>query len=122
MKRLSICLLSLLFLTIGTFHFRRPEPFVEIVPRYFLHPLFLVYLSGFFEILGGIGLLIPRVRRWAGYGLMLLLLCVLPANIYMFTDHPVILATEVPKWVLAVRLPLQFVLMYWIYWATRPKK
>src|SRR5947208_1213386 len=67
----------------GILHFVRPAPFVAIVPDYLPYPLTLVYVSGFFEILGGIGLFIPRVSRWAAWGLIALFIAVFPANIYM---------------------------------------
>ena len=50
-----------------------------------IFPLHLeaVYLSGLFEILGGVGVLIARTRSIAGWGLLALLIAVYPANIYM---------------------------------------
>ena len=123
MKKISACFLGLFFMTAGTLHFVNPGPFVDIVPVYLPHPLGLVWVSGFFEILGGLGLFIPIVRRWAGYGLILLLLAVFPANIFMATDHPYILGKLIPSWILIVRLPAQFLLMAWVYWAaSKPKE
>lgn len=109
-------IIGLFFLLAGTMHFVNPQPFVEIVPRYLPGPLLLVYLSGFFEIAGGIGLFIPRLRRLAGWGLIALLVAVLPANIYMLTDHPFLAGQRVPDWVLWMRLPLQGVLIALIWW------
>lgn len=114
-------ILAAFFIAVGTLHFLNPGPFLEIVPSYLPFPLGLVYLSGFFEIAGGLGLLVPRLRWWAGMGLILLLAAVLPANIYMLTDHPFLLGQRVSDWVLWVRLPMQGVLMAMIWWvAVRP--
>ena len=54
----------------GVLHFVRPKPFVRIVPKYLPAPLALVYISGFFEIAGGVGLLVPATRVAAAWGLI----------------------------------------------------
>ncbi|MBW1904055.1 MAG: DoxX family protein [Deltaproteobacteria bacterium] len=106
-------------IAIGASHFARPNPFVRIVPKYLPAPLALVYISGFFEILGGIGLLIPETRAWAAWGLIALYVAVFPANIYMLT-HNISLDPEkpIPRWVLWARLPFQFLFIAWAYWFT----
>jgi len=110
--------IGLFFLLAGTMHFVNPQPFLEIVPRYLPAPLFLVYLSGFFEMAGGAGLFIRRLRRFAAWGLIALLVAVLPANIFMLTDHPYLNGQRVSEWVLWLRLPLQGVLMGLIWWTS----
>ena len=55
---------------------------VAMVPPFVPNPEFMVTFTGICEILGAIGLLVPRTRRLAAVGLILLLLSVLPANIY----------------------------------------
>lgn len=117
MKTAARIVIGVFFIMTGVMHFVRPAPFVEIVPRYLPEPVLLVYLSGFFEIAGGAGLFIPRVRRTAGIGLILLLAAVFPANIYMLTDHPFLSGKPVSAWVLWMRLPLQGVLMAAVWWA-----
>ena len=67
------------------------------------------------ELLGAVGVLVPGLRGYAGWGLLLLLLAVFPANVHMAL-HPAEFE-RIPAWVLYLRLPLQFVLMGWIYWA-----
>jgi uncharacterized membrane protein len=99
-------------------HFVRAPFFVSIVPPQLSHPLALVYISGLFEILGGIGLLIPQSRRFAGKGLILLLLAVFPANIYMFTKTLHAEGASLHTILLAVRLPLQFVLIALVNWVS----
>jgi uncharacterized membrane protein len=111
--------LALAMISIGTLHFARPKPFVHIVPKYLPAPLALVYISGFFEIAGGVGLLIPATRIAAVWGLVALYIAVFPANIYMLT-HNISLNPKkpIPRWALWVRLPFQFVFMAWAYWFT----
>ena len=101
----------------GVAHFRTPEPFVKIVPPYLPSPYVLVYVSGIFEVLGGLGLLVPATRLIAGWGLIALLLAVFPANIYMATAGVKIGGFPSQPWMAWARLPLQFVLIGLVYWA-----
>jgi uncharacterized membrane protein len=110
-------ILAAIMVAIGVLHFALPAPFVSIVPASFPAPSVLVMVSGFFEILGGVGLLVPRARRAASYGLVLLYLAVFPANINM-AMHPE-LGRGIPDWALYARLPLQFVLIAWALWVGR---
>jgi len=111
-------LLAVFVLFTGFLHFVRPAPFVAIVPDYLPAPLALVYISGLFEMLGGIGLLVPRTRRAAAWGLIALFFAVFPANINM-AIHNLPFGNEhypLGGW---LRLPLQFVLIAWAYWFTK---
>jgi uncharacterized membrane protein len=115
-------LLAVGMIGIGIGHFANPTPFVRIVPAALPAPLLLVYVSGFFEILGGAGLLIPRIRRQAAWGLVLLYVAVFPANINMAVNHiPLEEGHPIPTPALWIRLPLQFVLIAWAWWFTRPE-
>ena len=118
-KLAALWVLAIAMVAVGVLHFLRPTPFVRIVPSYLPAPLSLVYISGFFEILGGIGLLIPQTRAWAAWGLIALYVAVFPANIYMLT-HEVSLDPDkpIPRWALWLRLPFQFVFIGWAYWST----
>jgi uncharacterized membrane protein len=112
-------LLSLLMVTAGTLHFVNPATFMAIVPSYLPSPLALVYISGFFEILGGVGLQVARFRRWAAWGLVALFIAVFPANVNMALHQLPFGQTVYPmgNW---FRLPLQLVLIYWAYCYTKP--
>jgi uncharacterized membrane protein len=104
-------------MAIGVDHFVHTEFFLNIVPKPLPAPLALVLVSGFFEVLGGLGLLIPRVRRAAGIGLVLLFIAVFPANINMVV-HPE-LGGSLPLWALWARLPFQFVFIAVALWVSR---
>lgn len=119
-KHVVRALLVFLFVGSGVSHFVRPEPFMAIVPPYLPAPRALVYISGAFEILGGVGLLIPALRRWAGIGLVALLIAVFPANIYMAANDVPLGDVDVPWWGHAIRLPLQAVLIALVIWVSRP--
>lgn len=111
-------LLALLVIFAGTMHFLRSDIFVAIVPDYLPAHLALVYISGVCEILGGIGLLIPKVQRAAAWGLLALFIAVFPANVHMAIHQIPFNGVVYPVfgW---VRLPLQAVLIYWAYVMTK---
>lgn len=118
-KDAALWILAGSMVAIGATHFIAPEPFMRIVPPP-LPPLATIYLSGFFEILGGLGLLLPRTRRAAAWGLIALFVAVFPANIYMAIDkiqlNP---ARPMPEWAAWARLPFQAVWIAWAWWFTR---
>ena len=100
----------------GSMHFARPEFFLKIMPPYLPFPMGLVLISGAFEILLGICLLIPRLSRVAAFGIIALMLAVFPANIYLFQHQEILPA---PPLVHLLRLPMQAVFILWAYWHTR---
>jgi uncharacterized membrane protein len=53
---------------------------------------------------------------------MALLLAVFPANVYMAMHPDAFIAKGIPLWGLYARLPVQFLLIYTIWWAVRPEK
>ena len=110
--------LALFFIGAGLLHFLRPSAYVQIVPPYLPWPLALVYVSGACEVLGGTGLLVPGLRRAAGWGLMALLVAVFPANLHMALGDVSIQGLSIPPLLLWLRLPLQLVLMAWVYWCS----
>ncbi len=108
--------LAVAMIAVGVLHFVNPTPFIRIVPPP-LPAAAMVYLSGVFEIAGGVGILIPRVRRLSGIGLIALYVAVFPANIYMALNgiqlDP---ANPAPTWAAWVRLPFQVLFIAWAYW------
>ena len=107
---------GLTFILTGATHFLIPAKFLEIMPPFIPAPLLMVYLSGFFEILGGAGLILPGTKRIAAYGLTALLLAVFPANVYVALNNVQLggfMSYSFYQW---LRLPLQFVLIWWILW------
>jgi uncharacterized membrane protein len=109
-------LLAIAMVTVGVTHFTSPDGFVSIVPSFLPEPLLLVYLSGVAEIAGGVGILVPRVRRAAGWGLIALYIAVFPANIHMAVNQVPLGDAQVPAWALWLRLPLQAVFIAWAWW------
>lgn len=121
-KELFRVILAVSIIIVGITHFVVPQPYVKIMPPQLPYPLGLVYLSGFYEILGGIGLLVPPVSQAAAWGLVLLFIAVFPANINMAVNHikiETIPYSDSPIFQ-AIRLPLHAVLIAWAWWYTRP--
>jgi uncharacterized membrane protein len=108
-------LLSFFMVTAGVLHFVNEEFFTKIMPPYLPLHRELVYLSGVFEILLGIMLLIPRFQNLAAWGLIALLIAVFPANVHMFMDQEKAFGESLFH---TIRLPLQGVLILWAYWYT----
>lgn len=114
-----LVLASIFYIGAGILHFRIADVYAKIVPPYIPYHLAMVYISGAAEIAGGVGLLIPAVRRAAAWGLVALLIAVFPANLYMAMDHVQVGATPTPPALAWARLPLQFVLIAWVLWCTK---
>ena len=117
-KNLVLFGLSVFFIYFGIDHFINPDFYLSIMPPSFPLHEEAVYISGFFEIAGGIGVLIPRFRKIAGWGLVALLIAVYPANIYMAISPEAF--PDIPIEILYFRLVLQFLFFYWAYSVTRP--
>jgi uncharacterized membrane protein len=117
--QLGRALMAALYITAGAGHFILTRAYVRIVPGYLPAHRELVLLSGAAEIAGGIGLLLPPTRRSAAYGIILLLIAVLPANLWM-AQHPERFS-NIPPWALWLRVPLQLPLLWWAWQYTRPE-
>lgn len=118
-KEILRVVLAISIITVGVLHFANPAPFVKIMPPQLPYPLELVYISGFFEILGGIGLLIPLVSVAAAWGLVALFIAVFPANINMTVNDIELEGVPHSPALYWGRLPLQAVLIAWAWWYTR---
>lgn len=116
---LAVGFVAIWFFIGGIAHFVLTETEMRIVPPYVPWPRAAVLVSGAFELLGAAGLLWPRTRRAAAWGLFALTLAVTPAHFYML--HRPDLFEFVPYWVLVLRLPVQVALLALIAWiAVRP--
>ena len=117
-RKLILLGLAAFFINVGVDHFVNPDFYLDIMPPAFPLHAEAVYISGFFEVLGGIGVLVPRLRKIAGWGLFALLVAVYPANIYMALNPEIF--PDIPVTLLYIRLAFQFLFFYWAYIVTRP--
>ena len=109
--------LATVFLGAGVLHLMVPGPFVRITPHWVSDPALVVALTGIAELLGAAGLMIPRLRVFAGWALALYCVCVFPANI----QHAVSGLTTGAGlgWAYhGPRLLFQPVIVWWCLWAS----
>jgi len=109
----GLYIMASLYIFGGAMHFIRPKMYMRIMPRYLPYHKILVYLSGIAEILLGIGLFIPELKKISLFGIMAMLAVFLLVHFYMLSGKKA--SAGIPKWILILRIPLQFGLMYWAY-------
>jgi uncharacterized membrane protein len=112
--------LGVLFIGAGVNHFVMPRPYRRIVPPWLggsSTRAAIVTVSGVAEVAGGLGVLVPRTRRLSGLGLIALLAAVFPANLHMALNPGEF--PRIPRWALYARLPLQPLMAWWVWRATR---
>jgi uncharacterized membrane protein len=121
--RLSQKLLAGFFALAGLLHFIRPRAYEAIMPPYVPRHREAVKVSGVAELAGGLAVLRPATRPAARWWLLALLAAVFPANVHMAL-HPDevtkkgVAADRIPPWLLWARLPLQPLMMLWVWRAT----
>ena len=118
-KSFSIYVMGFFYVIVGYKHFQDPEWFIRIVPPILPYKLTLVHVSGLFEILLGILLMIPPFQSIAAKGSIILLICVYPANIYLaYTNGAAMNISPEMAW---GRLPFQFVFLGLAYWHSKDR-
>jgi uncharacterized membrane protein len=87
-----------------------------MMPQWLPAPELMNYISGAAEIAGGIGILIPKTRKPAAIGLILLLVAIFPANLNIaLNGWP---GVDLPRWILIARLPLQLLFVAWVVYSS----
>jgi uncharacterized membrane protein len=117
-------LLAVFFTFGGTMHFVRRRDYEAVIPPYIPRHRRAVAVSGVAEILGGLAVVQPSTRPLARWCLLALLVAVFPANVYMATNPGDIKGLDlrrIPRWALWARLPLQPLIMWWVWQATEPR-
>ena len=119
----NISLTVLLFFT-GTAHFYKTQEMSMMLPDYISYKIEIIYITGVLELLGAIGILVPKIQRFTGICLILMFVGFLPANIYAAINHLDFGGhIQGPKYLL-FRIPLQLFFIWWTYRYTikLPKK
>ena len=118
MKKLSLYIQSIFYLSSGINHFRNPEFYSGLIPPYLLFHESINVLAGMAEILLALLLLIIRTRKIAAYGIIVLLVAFIPAHIYFIQIGSCIPnGLCVPPWLGWVRLlVMQPLLIAWAAW------
>lgn len=117
----SLVLMGAFYAAAGINHFVDPAAYRPLMPPELPAHELLIWLSGAAELALGVGLIIPETRRWAAWGVIALLIAIVPANIYVAVhDIPLAGAPEgagAGNW---ARVAFQPVLILWAWWHTRP--
>lgn len=102
----------------GWAHLTRPAGFLAITPLWVPWPAFTVAITGVAELLGAAGLMIPRLRKAAGWGLALYALCVWPANFHHALADIPLGGEHLGWWYHGPRLALQPLIIWWALWVS----
>lgn len=123
LKKVSLTVLILFYLVAGANHFGSPDSYYRIMPSYIPYHVLVNILAGCFELLFALGLIFPKTRPIAAFGIILMLLAFLPVHIGMIGDAPLkvgnLLVTPLIAWIRLV--VLQPLLILWAWWYTKAR-
>ncbi len=106
-------LFAILFIIGGFFHLQKPKLYIKITPSYIPQKKTVVLVTGIMEMVLGLMLITKETQSVAAWSIILLLILFLPVHFYMLKHKEASL--KLPKWILFVRIPLQFGLIYWAF-------
>tara|TARA_B110000259_G_C14007909_1_gene398578 strand:- start:307 stop:657 length:351 start_codon:yes stop_codon:yes gene_type:complete len=109
----NIIFMASLYIFGGIMHFVKPRVYLRIMPKYIPNPKAMVFWSGLVEVLFGVGLFWVATRNLSIYGIIAMLSVFLLVHVDMLSSKK--LNAGIPKWILILRIPVQFFLMYWAY-------
>ncbi|WP_127845052.1 DoxX family protein [Psychroflexus aestuariivivens] len=109
----DLILMAAIYLFGGIMHFIKPKAYVKIIPKFLPKRRTLNLVAGAFEIILALGLLFPKTRSFASIGIILMLIVFLIVHFNMLRGGKYSLGF--PKWILILRIPLQFFLIWWAY-------
>lgn len=97
-------------------HFAKPNEMAAMLPAALPQRKALVFVSGFFELALAALVLLPAWSRQAGIAICLFLLLVTPVNVHAAIKKVNFGGHSAGPAYLAIRLPLQLLLVIWTYW------
>ena len=104
--------MGVLYTVLGFLHFTNTGFYRPFMPKSLPAHDLLIYLSGIAEILLGIGVLFPQTRNLVLWGIIAMLLVFLLVHVNMLFPAN---SLGISAWILWLRIPLQFLLIYWAY-------
>jgi uncharacterized membrane protein len=112
---IGLYIMAIMYIVAGLMHFVKPKTYMRVMPKYLPKHKALVFWSGIAELLLGVGLCIPVLKVISIYSIIAMLAIFLMVHFYMLSSEKA--STGIPKWILILRIPLQFGLMYlaWMY-------
>jgi uncharacterized membrane protein len=109
--------LAIMFLFTSTAHFSSMKrDLAAMMPPPLTGAMWLIYLTGVFEIAGAIGLLVPRLIRPAAWALIAMLVAMFPANVYAALKGVALRGR--PATALWLRTPLQAFWIAALWWSS----
>jgi len=113
--------LTLFFVFTSIGHFIRSTEMSAMLPPAIPYRVELIYLTGVLELLGAVGVWIPRLMRLTGLCLILMLIGILPANIYSAIHRVEFGGHGAGPAYLLVRVPFQLFVIWWTYFGTEQR-
>jgi uncharacterized membrane protein len=123
-KTILLWVMAVAYIFAGYNHLANPAFYLAIMPPDLPNPEWLNVISGLAEIVLGVFVLEPRVRVYAAWGIIALLIAVFPANMYVAMEN-VGAGGEPgtgPGALGYIRLPFQVLFIVWAWWYTRPEE
>jgi uncharacterized membrane protein len=116
-KAAGLLAVVIMFLFTGATHFTpMNNDYTAMLPGFVPMKVWIIYVAGALQILGAVGLLVPRTRRLAGICLALLLVAMFPGNVYAaLNDVPFRGEAPTPLW---LRTPIQLFFIGMVLWAS----
>lgn len=105
--------LGFIFIFAGFMHLQKSDIYLKILPPYLPSHKTVVLLSGILEMIFGMFILIPNYQKVGAWAWIVMLILFLPVHVYMLQNKKASL--KLPTWFLVLRIPLQFLLIYWVY-------
>ena len=106
-------LMAAAYFAAGIMHFVHPKMYMRILPGYLPGHKILVNLSGIAEIILGVAVCFSATKTLAVYAIIAMLTFFLPVHFHMLFGKNA--SMGLPIWMLILRIPLQFGLMYWAF-------
>ena len=117
LKTISLVVMAVFYFAAGVNHFRAPAFYLPLMPPYLPWLSGLVALSGVAELILGVAVLVPSLRRWACWGIIAMLIAFMPVHIHMVVNSH--LYPDVPVVALWLRFPLQALFVLWAWWHSK---
>lgn len=108
----SLYVMGIIYSVLGIVHFTHTGFYRPLMPKFLPAPTFLIYASGIAEIVLGIGVFFPTIKAYSLWGIIAMLVVFLLVHINMLFPGN---RLGVSLWILILRIPIQFVLIYWAY-------
>ncbi len=115
-RQITSVILGISFIWIGIQHFRDPEWFEPIVPSILGNPKFWVYSSGIFEIILGMGVMIPNTQKISALSMSIMLVLLYWANLNMWINDIPIGGSKLSQTGHLIRGLIQFILIIVFLW------